>query len=102
MRGLPRITAITPAWLTEITCQRSYPLNSENDKPPGTFRRYLSCAAVAAPFAWPSAPEAGRAKSELLVRAAAEITAVIPMSEASARRRRTRGDACDMNDLPRR
>src|ERR1700741_4870674 len=27
----------------ETTCQASYPLNSENASPPGTFREYLSC-----------------------------------------------------------
>src|SRR5262249_15810601 len=31
------------------TCQDSYPLNSENASPPGTFRVYLSCCAKAKP-----------------------------------------------------
>src|SRR5438045_9688190 len=31
----------------EITCQASYPLNSENASPPGTFKVYLSWAAMA-------------------------------------------------------
>src|SRR5579862_9918731 len=49
--GLPRITAITLPGisLTETTCQDSYPLNSENASPPGTFTVYLSGAAIAKP-----------------------------------------------------
>src|SRR2546422_11595428 len=31
----------------ETTCQASYPLNSENASPPGTFKVYLSWAAWA-------------------------------------------------------
>ena len=31
----------------ETTCQLSYPLNSENASPPGTFTVYLSCAEMA-------------------------------------------------------
>ena len=31
----------------ETTCQPSYPLNSENASPPGTFRVYLSWADMA-------------------------------------------------------
>src|SRR5271154_1267486 len=31
----------------ETTCHTSYPLNSENESPPGTFSEYLSCAARA-------------------------------------------------------
>src|SRR5579862_9434593 len=31
----------------ETTCQASYPLNSENESPPGTFKVYLSCAKIA-------------------------------------------------------
>src|SRR5690242_11696593 len=33
----------------EIACQASYPLNSENASPPGTFTVYLSCAEMAQP-----------------------------------------------------
>src|SRR5271167_760797 len=33
----------------ETTCQASYPLNSENASPPGTFKVYLSCADTAQP-----------------------------------------------------
>src|SRR5438552_15487999 len=33
----------------ETTCQASYPLNSENASPPGTFTVYLSCAEMARP-----------------------------------------------------
>src|SRR5471030_1526390 len=31
----------------ETTCQASYPLNSENESPFGTFKVYLSCAEMA-------------------------------------------------------
>src|SRR6185436_4792861 len=33
----------------EIDCHASYPLNSENASPPGTFTVYLSCAEMARP-----------------------------------------------------
>src|SRR5262245_40509974 len=33
----------------EIACHASYPLNSENASPPGTFTVYLSCAEMAKP-----------------------------------------------------
>src|SRR5256714_2662243 len=33
----------------ETTCQASYPLNSENASPPGTFKAYLSWADMALP-----------------------------------------------------
>src|SRR5215469_17045177 len=33
----------------ETTCQASYPLNSENASPFGTFTVYLSCAEMAQP-----------------------------------------------------
>src|SRR5690348_938493 len=36
-----------PSWLMEMTCQPSYPLNSENASPPGTVWAYLSWA-----FSW--------------------------------------------------
>src|ERR1700691_3917415 len=32
-----------------MTCQSSYPLNSEKARPPGTCKEYLSCAASAIP-----------------------------------------------------
>src|SRR5882672_11066883 len=35
----------------EMVCQPSYPLNSENASPFGTFRVYLSWAEIAAPVA---------------------------------------------------
>ena len=35
--------------LMEIDCHASYPLNSENASPPGTFTVYLSCAEMAKP-----------------------------------------------------
>src|SRR6185503_7735045 len=42
--GLARITATSLSfWLVATTCQPSYPLNSENASPPGTFKVYLSC-----------------------------------------------------------
>src|SRR3954451_25137876 len=42
MAGLARIAANSPpSWLTETRGQLSYPLNSENARPPGTFRSYL-------------------------------------------------------------
>ena len=48
--GLPRIMATTFAFrLMEIACHLSYPLNSENASPPGTFTLYLSCAEMARP-----------------------------------------------------
>src|ERR1700760_112512 len=51
--GLPTTTAIvSPCWLAEMTSQFSYPLNSENARPPGTLRVYLSwlcLAEIAAP-----------------------------------------------------
>src|SRR5258707_10984670 len=48
MAGLPRITATAFGFrLTETTCQASYPLNSENESPFGTFTVYLSCAEMA-------------------------------------------------------
>ena len=46
--GLPRITATTRSFrLMEMACHPSYPLNSENARPPGTFTVYLSCAETA-------------------------------------------------------
>src|SRR6185436_16106277 len=35
--------------LMEMACHDSYPLNSENASPPGTFTPYLSCAEMAKP-----------------------------------------------------
>src|SRR5215510_7394400 len=35
--------------LMEMACQDSYPLNSENASPPGTFTLYLSCSEMARP-----------------------------------------------------
>src|SRR6185369_15748693 len=47
--GFPRIAATAgPFWLMLISCQLSYPLNSENARPLGTFTVYLSEAGVAA------------------------------------------------------
>src|SRR5882762_6339477 len=41
------MTAITfSPWLKEMACHASYPLNSENASPPGTFTVYLSWAAL--------------------------------------------------------
>src|SRR6185295_9080490 len=40
----------------ETICQASYPLNSENASPPGTFRVYLSCAEIARPPTKASTP----------------------------------------------
>src|SRR6202035_2866356 len=40
----------------ETTCQASYPLNSENESPFGTFTVYLSCAEMGLPPAKASAP----------------------------------------------
>src|SRR5262249_11294146 len=46
--GLPSVMAITFSFrLMEMACQDSYPLNSENASPPGTFTLYLSCADMA-------------------------------------------------------
>jgi len=43
MVGLARMTAIAgPSSLMETASQLSYPLNSENASPPGTFALYLS------------------------------------------------------------
>src|SRR5262245_7124175 len=52
--GLPNVTASAVSlWLTEMVCQLSYPLNSENASPPGTCTVYLagpvSCAVTARP-----------------------------------------------------
>src|SRR6185437_12654193 len=45
--GFPTITAIVPArWLAAITSQFSYPRKSENARPPGTRRVYLSWLAA--------------------------------------------------------
>src|SRR5690348_7657355 len=33
----------------DMACHPSYPLNSENASPPGTFTVYLSCAEMATP-----------------------------------------------------
>src|SRR4029078_969669 len=42
------MTASTPSvLLTATVCQSSYPLNSENARPPGTCTVYLSCAEMA-------------------------------------------------------
>src|SRR6185503_15983337 len=41
----------------EMTLQSSYPLNSENARPPGTFTVYLSCAEMALPPRTASATE---------------------------------------------
>ena len=43
------IASLSPLWLTEITCQSSYPRKSAKARPPGTCREYLSCAASAKP-----------------------------------------------------
>src|ERR1700692_2434769 len=40
----------------ETTCQASYPLNSENESPFGTFTVYLSCAEMAQPPTKASTP----------------------------------------------
>src|SRR5216683_8232359 len=40
----------------ETTCQASYPLNSENASPFGTFTVYLSCAGMAEPLTTASTP----------------------------------------------
>src|SRR5271170_803508 len=50
----------------ETTCQASYPLNSENESPPGTFRVYLSCAEMAQPPTQASSPAILRIVSILL------------------------------------
>src|SRR5689334_12532667 len=48
MARLPRIEATTFSFrLMEMVCHDSYPLNSENASPPGTFTLYLSPAAGA-------------------------------------------------------
>src|SRR5215470_13479848 len=50
MTGLPRIIAMTLSFrLMEMACHASYPLNSENASPPGTFTVYLSWTARASP-----------------------------------------------------
>src|SRR5215471_3844427 len=41
----------------ETTCQDSYPLNSANARPFGTFTVYLSCAEIAQPATKASKPE---------------------------------------------
>src|SRR5262245_14519890 len=47
--GLPTITFINSSvWSIATTAQSSYPLNSENASPPGTFKLYLSSANIAA------------------------------------------------------
>src|SRR6266550_9004303 len=38
-----------PSWLMDTSCQASYPLNSENASPPGTFKLYFSWANRALP-----------------------------------------------------
>jgi hypothetical protein len=40
--------SVFPLWLMAITGQLSYPLNSENARPFGILRAYLSCVEVAA------------------------------------------------------
>src|SRR5258708_2520253 len=40
----------------ETSCQPSYPLNSEKESPPGTFKVYLSCAEMAKTPSKASAP----------------------------------------------
>src|SRR5437016_5136348 len=48
--ALHRIIATTLSFrLMEMACHPSYPLNSENASPPGTFTVYLSCAEMALP-----------------------------------------------------
>src|SRR5579871_1160193 len=50
MAGLPTVIAITFSLrLIEMACQLSYPRNSENARPPGTFTAYLSWAANVSP-----------------------------------------------------
>src|SRR5450432_1448983 len=49
--GFPRITASNPPWLIEMVCQVSYPRNSENARPLGTLRLYLSWPELANPLA---------------------------------------------------
>src|SRR2546423_2740275 len=52
----------------EITCQASYPLNSENASPPGTFKVYLSWADMAlAPMPLTSAVRMAIVRMRLLV-----------------------------------
>src|ERR1700727_341127 len=61
--GLPRIAASAcPLWLREITCQLSYPLNSENARPFDILRAYLSCVEWAA-CAWDGAAVGAEAAS---------------------------------------
>src|SRR6266404_3499757 len=40
----------------EMACHDSYPLNSENASPPGTFTVYFSCAEMARPPTTASTP----------------------------------------------
>src|SRR6185436_12958581 len=40
--------------LMEIVCHASYPLNSANATPPGTFTLYLSCAEMTSPARSPT------------------------------------------------
>src|ERR1700722_5362922 len=51
----------------ETTCQASYPLNSENASPFGTFRAYLSCADIAQPPTPASTPVISAIVSILLL-----------------------------------
>src|SRR4030095_6454590 len=43
------VASRSPSRLAETSCHSSYPLNSENASPPGTFTVYLSCAKLAVP-----------------------------------------------------
>src|SRR5262249_43590198 len=65
--GLATITAIRPSFsLMATTGQLSYPRNSENASPPGTFNAYLSCAEMATPLTTASAPVTNPTASMLL------------------------------------
>ena len=58
------ITFVESVKLGPTACQSSYPLKSENARPPGTFRVYLSCLSCAE-VALPPKTASDRLRQEL-------------------------------------
>src|ERR1700685_4757317 len=81
----------------ETSCQSSYPLNSANESPPGTFKVYLSCAQRAPP-ASASTPVIIGIVSNVL-----RFIASTPSIKISIKEMQERGPACEAfeNCLPR-
>src|SRR5262245_15748880 len=79
------MTAITRSFrLTEIVSHVSYPLNSANASPPGTFTAYLSCAKMARP-----PMTASHTVAIPIIHTLLRFIAVPPVAQHDIRRRET-------------